>query len=145
MSVQSRCSVVLAPSPGRPEALPLSSPPTTTTRTTLTNQAPDRTTAIQTILVRAPLSLSLMFSVERERDLSSSALSLSAALSHSFSPGSMSAYSLSSLNMSTLPRNMYPTSPRGTLMRRKGKKKDFKSSCESVSKSNKSYYFISWF
>uniref|UniRef100_A0A8C6U851 Glutamate receptor interacting protein 1 n=1 Tax=Neogobius melanostomus TaxID=47308 RepID=A0A8C6U851_9GOBI len=41
------------------------------------------------------------------------------ALSHSFSPGSMSAYSLSSLNMSTLPRNVYPTSPRGTLMRKK--------------------------
>lgn len=58
-------------------------------------------------------------------------LSDSVALSHSFSPGSMSAYSLSSLNMSTLPRNMYPTSPRGTLMRRKAKKKDFKSSCES--------------
>ncbi|TNN23221.1 Glutamate receptor-interacting protein 1 [Liparis tanakae] len=52
-------------------------------------------------------------------------------LGHSFSPGSMSAYSLSSLNMTTLPRNMYPTSPRGTLMRRKAKKKDFKSSCES--------------
>uniref|UniRef100_A0A3P8PHS9 PDZ domain-containing protein n=1 Tax=Astatotilapia calliptera TaxID=8154 RepID=A0A3P8PHS9_ASTCA len=62
-----------------------------------------------------------------------SALSLSAALSHSFSPGSMSAYSLSSLNMSTLPRNMYPTSPRGTLMRRKGKKKDFKSSLSLAS------------
>uniref|UniRef100_A0A674PII4 Glutamate receptor interacting protein 1 n=1 Tax=Takifugu rubripes TaxID=31033 RepID=A0A674PII4_TAKRU len=55
-------------------------------------------------------------------------LSLSAALSHSYSPGSMSAYSLSSLNMSTLPRNMYPTSPRGTLMKKKSKKKDFKSS-----------------
>ncbi|XP_025755520.1 glutamate receptor-interacting protein 1 isoform X3 [Oreochromis niloticus] len=55
------------------------------------------------------------------------------ALSHSFSPGSMSAYSLSSLNMSTLPRNMYPTSPRGTLMRRKGKKKDFKSSLSLAS------------
>ncbi|KAL6116575.1 grip1 [Pungitius sinensis] len=54
-------------------------------------------------------------------------------LSHSFSPGSMSAYSLSSLNMSTLPRNMYPTSPRGTLMRRKGKKKDFKSSLSLAS------------
>lgn len=72
-------------------------------------------------------------------------LSLPAALSHSFSPGSMSAYSLSSLNMSTLPRNMYPTSPRGTLMRRKGKKKDFKSSCEScfffcVSEGNNIYY-----
>ncbi|XP_076015894.1 glutamate receptor-interacting protein 1 isoform X3 [Genypterus blacodes] len=54
-------------------------------------------------------------------------------LSHSFSPGSMSAYSLSSLNMSTLPRNMYPTSPRGTLMRRKMKKKDFKSSLSLAS------------
>uniref|UniRef100_A0A8P4GNY0 PDZ domain-containing protein n=1 Tax=Dicentrarchus labrax TaxID=13489 RepID=A0A8P4GNY0_DICLA len=69
----------------------------------------------------------------RERDLRSSPLSLSAALSHSFSPGSMSAYSLSSLNMSTLPRNMYPTSPRGTLMRRKAKKKDFKSSLSLAS------------
>uniref|UniRef100_A0A665U5X2 Glutamate receptor interacting protein 1 n=1 Tax=Echeneis naucrates TaxID=173247 RepID=A0A665U5X2_ECHNA len=59
--------------------------------------------------------------------------SLSAALGHSFSPGSMSAYSLSSLNMSTLPRNMYPTSPRGTLMRRKAKKKDFKSSLSLAS------------
>src|SRR4029434_2900517 len=38
---------------------------------------------------------------------------------------------LSSLNMSTLPRNMYPTSPRGTMMRRKLKKKDYKSSRES--------------
>uniref|UniRef100_A0A665U3S7 Glutamate receptor interacting protein 1 n=1 Tax=Echeneis naucrates TaxID=173247 RepID=A0A665U3S7_ECHNA len=55
------------------------------------------------------------------------------ALGHSFSPGSMSAYSLSSLNMSTLPRNMYPTSPRGTLMRRKAKKKDFKSSLSLAS------------
>ncbi|XP_068163140.1 glutamate receptor-interacting protein 1 isoform X2 [Antennarius striatus] len=55
------------------------------------------------------------------------------SLSHSFSPGSMSAYSLSSLNMSTLPRNMYPTSPRGTLMRRKAKKKDFKSSLSLAS------------
>uniref|UniRef100_A0A8C9YC75 Glutamate receptor interacting protein 1 n=1 Tax=Sander lucioperca TaxID=283035 RepID=A0A8C9YC75_SANLU len=54
-------------------------------------------------------------------------------LSHSFSPGSMSAYSLSSLNMSTMPRNMYPTSPRGTLMRRKAKKKDFKSSLSLAS------------
>ncbi|XP_062238871.1 glutamate receptor-interacting protein 1 isoform X1 [Platichthys flesus] len=54
-------------------------------------------------------------------------------LSHSFSPGSMSAYSLSSLNMNTLPRNMYPTSPRGTLMRRKAKKKDFKSSLSLAS------------
>uniref|UniRef100_A0A3Q3PZ74 PDZ domain-containing protein n=1 Tax=Monopterus albus TaxID=43700 RepID=A0A3Q3PZ74_MONAL len=55
------------------------------------------------------------------------------SLTHSFSPGSMSAYSLSSLNMSTLPRNMYPTSPRGTLMRKKGKKKDFKSSLSLAS------------
>uniref|UniRef100_A0A3Q1FI88 Glutamate receptor interacting protein 1 n=1 Tax=Acanthochromis polyacanthus TaxID=80966 RepID=A0A3Q1FI88_9TELE len=55
------------------------------------------------------------------------------ALSHSFSPGSMSAYSLSSLNMNTLPRNLYPTSPRGTLMRRKTKKKDFKSSLSLAS------------
>ncbi|XP_056131868.1 glutamate receptor-interacting protein 1 [Lampris incognitus] len=54
-------------------------------------------------------------------------------LGQSFSPGSMSAYSLSSLNMSTLPRNMYPTSPRGTLMRRKMKKKDFKSSLSLAS------------
>ncbi|XP_029018700.1 glutamate receptor-interacting protein 1 isoform X7 [Betta splendens] len=54
-------------------------------------------------------------------------------LSHSFSPGSMSAYSLSSLNMNTLPRNMYPTSPRGTLMRRKPKKKEFKSSLSLAS------------
>ncbi|XP_068611137.1 glutamate receptor-interacting protein 1 [Brachionichthys hirsutus] len=54
-------------------------------------------------------------------------------LGHSFSPGSMSAYSLSSLNMSSLPRNMYPTSPRGTLMRRKAKKKDFKSSLSLAS------------
>ncbi|XP_024143106.1 glutamate receptor-interacting protein 1 isoform X1 [Oryzias melastigma] len=54
-------------------------------------------------------------------------------LSHSFSPGSMSAYSLSSLNMSTLPRNMYPTSPRSTMMRRKAKKKDFKSSLSLAS------------
>uniref|UniRef100_A0A3B3VJU7 Glutamate receptor interacting protein 1 n=1 Tax=Poecilia latipinna TaxID=48699 RepID=A0A3B3VJU7_9TELE len=58
---------------------------------------------------------------------------VSAALSHSFSPGSMSAYSLSSLNMSTLPRNMYPTSPRSTMMRRKAKKKDFKSSLSLAS------------
>ncbi|XP_038161114.1 glutamate receptor-interacting protein 1 isoform X4 [Cyprinodon tularosa] len=60
-------------------------------------------------------------------------LHLSAALGHSFSPGSMSAYSLSSLNMSTLPRNMYPTSPRSTMMRRKAKKKDFKSSLSLAS------------
>lgn len=134
--VQSRCSVVPVPSPGRPEVPPLSSPHTTTTRTTLTNQLPDRTTAIQTTLVRPPRSLSLSLPEVccfrlRERPPLIISLSSSAALSHSFSPGSMSAYSLSSLNMSTLPRNMYPTSPRGTLMRRKAKKKDFKSSRES--------------
>ncbi|KAJ8783617.1 hypothetical protein J1605_008660 [Eschrichtius robustus] len=51
-----------------------------------------------------------------------------AALSSSFSPTSTSAYSLSSLNMGTLPRSLYSTSPRGTMMRRRLKKKDFKSS-----------------
>ncbi|XP_058841571.1 glutamate receptor-interacting protein 1 isoform X12 [Acipenser ruthenus] len=51
----------------------------------------------------------------------------------SFSPASMSAYSLSSLNMGTLPRNLYPTSPRGTLMRRKLKKKDHRSSLSLAS------------
>uniref|UniRef100_A0A8C1W551 Glutamate receptor interacting protein 1 n=1 Tax=Cyprinus carpio TaxID=7962 RepID=A0A8C1W551_CYPCA len=61
-------------------------------------------------------------------------LSLShTALGSSFSPTSMSAYSLSSLNMNTLPRTMYPTSPRGTMMRRKLKKKDFKSSMSLAS------------
>uniref|UniRef100_A0A8C7MYI9 Glutamate receptor interacting protein 1 n=1 Tax=Oncorhynchus kisutch TaxID=8019 RepID=A0A8C7MYI9_ONCKI len=55
------------------------------------------------------------------------------ALGSSFSPTSMSTYSLSSLNMSTLPRNMYPTSPRGTMIRRKLKKKDFKSSLSLAS------------
>uniref|UniRef100_A0A8C9V550 Glutamate receptor interacting protein 1 n=1 Tax=Scleropages formosus TaxID=113540 RepID=A0A8C9V550_SCLFO len=54
-------------------------------------------------------------------------------LGTSFSPTSMSAYSLSSLNMGTLPRNMYPTSPRGTMMRRKLKKKDHKSSLSLAS------------
>uniref|UniRef100_A0A8C1IN49 Glutamate receptor interacting protein 1 n=1 Tax=Cyprinus carpio TaxID=7962 RepID=A0A8C1IN49_CYPCA len=54
-------------------------------------------------------------------------------LGSSFSPTSMSAYSLSSLNMNTLPRTMYPTSPRGTMMRRKLKKKDFKSSMSLAS------------
>ncbi|XP_007903150.1 glutamate receptor-interacting protein 1 isoform X3 [Callorhinchus milii] len=54
-------------------------------------------------------------------------------VSASFSPASMSAYSLSSLNMGTLPRNLYPTSPRGTLMRRKMKKKDYKSSLSLAS------------
>ncbi|KAJ3612567.1 hypothetical protein NHX12_020838 [Muraenolepis orangiensis] len=47
--------------------------------------------------------------------------------------GSMSAYSLSSIGMGTLPRNMYPNSPRGTLLKRKGKKKDFKSSLSLAS------------
>ncbi|XP_072915676.1 glutamate receptor-interacting protein 1 isoform X5 [Hemitrygon akajei] len=56
-----------------------------------------------------------------------------ALVSTSFPPTSMSAYSLSSLNMGTLPRNLYPTSPRGTLMRRKLKKKDHKSSLSLAS------------
>ncbi|ELK25757.1 Glutamate receptor-interacting protein 1 [Myotis davidii] len=51
-----------------------------------------------------------------------------ALVSSSFSPTSMSAYSLSSLNVGTLPRSLYSTSPRGTMMRRRLKKKDFKSS-----------------
>ncbi|XP_072598003.1 glutamate receptor-interacting protein 1 isoform X2 [Vulpes vulpes] len=51
----------------------------------------------------------------------------------SFSPTSMSAYSLSSLNMGTLPRSLYSTSPRGTMMRRRLKKKDFKSSLSLAS------------
>ncbi|KAG7278595.1 hypothetical protein CRUP_013337 [Coryphaenoides rupestris] len=55
------------------------------------------------------------------------------SLAQSFSPGSMSAYSLSSISMSTLPRNMYPSSPRGTLLKRKSKKKDFKSSLSLAS------------
>ncbi|XP_064175357.1 glutamate receptor-interacting protein 1-like isoform X1 [Anguilla rostrata] len=50
-----------------------------------------------------------------------------------FSPTSMSAYSLSSLTMGALPRNVYPTSPRGTMLRRKLKKKDFKSSLSLAS------------
>ncbi|XP_072002746.1 glutamate receptor-interacting protein 1 isoform X2 [Engystomops pustulosus] len=54
-------------------------------------------------------------------------------VSSSFSPTSMSAYSLSSLNMGSLPRSLYPTSPRGTLMRRRMKKKDFKSSLSLAS------------
>ncbi|XP_066447688.1 glutamate receptor-interacting protein 1 isoform X3 [Eleutherodactylus coqui] len=58
---------------------------------------------------------------------------LPALVSSSFSPTSMSAYSLSSLNMGTLPRSLYPTSPRGTLMRRRMKKKDFKSSLSLAS------------
>ncbi|XP_040451870.1 glutamate receptor-interacting protein 1 isoform X4 [Falco naumanni] len=56
-----------------------------------------------------------------------------ALVSSSFSPTSMSAYSLSSLNMGTLPRSLYSTSPRGTMMRRKMKKKDFKSSLSLAS------------
>ncbi|KFU89669.1 Glutamate receptor-interacting protein 1, partial [Chaetura pelagica] len=59
--------------------------------------------------------------------------SLPALVSSSFSPTSMSAYSLSSLNMGTLPRSLYSTSPRGTMMRRKMKKKDFKSSLSLAS------------
>ncbi|XP_056430177.1 glutamate receptor-interacting protein 1 isoform X4 [Hyla sarda] len=58
---------------------------------------------------------------------------LPALVSSSFSPTSMSAYSLSSLNTGTLPRSLYPTSPRGTLMRRRLKKKDFKSSLSLAS------------
>ncbi|KAM5288384.1 glutamate receptor-interacting protein 1 isoform 13-T13 [Ctenodactylus gundi] len=56
-----------------------------------------------------------------------------AVVSASFSPTSMSAYSLSSLNMGTLPRSVYSTSPRGTMMRRRLKKKDFKSSLSLAS------------
>ncbi|XP_039198198.1 glutamate receptor-interacting protein 1 isoform X4 [Crotalus tigris] len=56
-----------------------------------------------------------------------------ALVSSSFSPASMSAYSLSSLNMGTLPHSLYSTSPRGTLMRRRMKKKDFKSSLSLAS------------
>ncbi|NP_001366278.1 glutamate receptor-interacting protein 1 isoform 10 [Homo sapiens] len=56
-----------------------------------------------------------------------------ALVSSSFSPTSMSAYSLSSLNMGTLPRSLYSTSPRGTMMRRRLKKKDFKSSLSLAS------------
>ncbi|XP_064175362.1 glutamate receptor-interacting protein 1-like isoform X6 [Anguilla rostrata] len=55
------------------------------------------------------------------------------ALGSPFSPTSMSAYSLSSLTMGALPRNVYPTSPRGTMLRRKLKKKDFKSSLSLAS------------
>ncbi|KAL1774954.1 glutamate receptor-interacting protein 1 isoform X1 [Sigmodon hispidus] len=55
------------------------------------------------------------------------------AMVSSSSPTSMSAYSLSSLNMGTLPRNLYSTSPRGTMMRRRLKKKDFKSSLSLAS------------
>ncbi|XP_015265988.1 PREDICTED: glutamate receptor-interacting protein 1 [Gekko japonicus] len=56
-----------------------------------------------------------------------------ALVSSSFSSASMSAYSLSSLNMGTLPRSLYSTSPRGTMMRRRMKKKDFKSSLSLAS------------
>ncbi|KAK2498377.1 hypothetical protein MC885_011890, partial [Smutsia gigantea] len=56
-----------------------------------------------------------------------------ALASSSFSPASVSAYSLSSLNMGTLPRSLYSTSPRGTMMRRRLKKKDFKSSLSLAS------------
>ncbi|XP_027398271.1 glutamate receptor-interacting protein 1 isoform X8 [Bos indicus x Bos taurus] len=59
--------------------------------------------------------------------------SQTALVSSSFSPTSMSAYSLSSLNMGTLPRSLYSTSPRGTMMRRRLKKKDFKSSLSLAS------------
>ncbi|XP_061107680.1 glutamate receptor-interacting protein 1-like isoform X2 [Conger conger] len=55
-------------------------------------------------------------------------------LGSSFSPSSMSAYSLSSLNVNTLPRSLYPASPRGTMMRRKLKRKDHKS-CLSLASS----------
>nr|XP_032644720.1 glutamate receptor-interacting protein 1 isoform X1 [Chelonoidis abingdonii] len=58
---------------------------------------------------------------------------LPALVSSSFSPTSVSAYSLSSLNMGTLPRSIYSTSPRGTMMRRRMKKKDFKSSLSLAS------------
>uniref|UniRef100_A0A7N4NYX2 Glutamate receptor interacting protein 1 n=1 Tax=Sarcophilus harrisii TaxID=9305 RepID=A0A7N4NYX2_SARHA len=51
-----------------------------------------------------------------------------AMVSSSISPTSMSGYSLNSLNTGTLPRGVYTTSPRGTMMRRRLKKKDFKSS-----------------
>ncbi|XP_062930662.1 glutamate receptor-interacting protein 1 isoform X4 [Cynocephalus volans] len=56
-----------------------------------------------------------------------------ALVSSSFSPTSVSAYSLSSLNMGTFPRSLYSTSPRGTMMRRRLKKKDFKSSLSLAS------------
>ncbi|XP_075408905.1 glutamate receptor-interacting protein 1 isoform X4 [Tenrec ecaudatus] len=56
-----------------------------------------------------------------------------ALVASSFSPTSLSAYSLSSLNMGTLPRSLYSTSPRGTMMRRRLKKKDFKSSLSLAS------------
>ncbi|XP_028305055.1 glutamate receptor-interacting protein 1 isoform X7 [Gouania willdenowi] len=55
------------------------------------------------------------------------------ALGQSFSPGSMSAYSLSSLNVGSLPRTVFPSSPRSSMMRRKNKKKEFKSSLSLAS------------
>lgn len=80
VDMQSRYSVVPGPSPGRPEAPRLSSPPTTTTRTTLTNQLPDRTTAIPTTLVRLIPS----FSPEvLHGDLRSHLISLSVCLQRS--------------------------------------------------------------
>ncbi|XP_028305052.1 glutamate receptor-interacting protein 1 isoform X4 [Gouania willdenowi] len=54
-------------------------------------------------------------------------------LGQSFSPGSMSAYSLSSLNVGSLPRTVFPSSPRSSMMRRKNKKKEFKSSLSLAS------------
>ncbi|XP_072511394.1 glutamate receptor-interacting protein 1 isoform X4 [Notamacropus eugenii] len=56
-----------------------------------------------------------------------------AMVSSSISPTSMSGYSLNSLNTGTLPRGVYTTSPRGTMMRRRLKKKDFKSSLSLAS------------
>uniref|UniRef100_A0A8C5N8M4 PDZ domain-containing protein n=1 Tax=Gouania willdenowi TaxID=441366 RepID=A0A8C5N8M4_GOUWI len=47
--------------------------------------------------------------------------------------GSMSAYSLSSLNVGSLPRTVFPSSPRSSMMRRKNKKKEFKSSLSLAS------------
>uniref|UniRef100_A0A8C9VT04 Glutamate receptor interacting protein 1 n=1 Tax=Scleropages formosus TaxID=113540 RepID=A0A8C9VT04_SCLFO len=54
-------------------------------------------------------------------------------LGSSFSNSSMSAYSLSSLSMGTLPRNLQPPSPRTATMRRKLHKKDQKSSLSLAS------------
>ncbi|XP_030072277.1 LOW QUALITY PROTEIN: glutamate receptor-interacting protein 1 [Microcaecilia unicolor] len=56
-----------------------------------------------------------------------------ALVSSTIFPPSMSAYSLSSLKTETLPRSLYPTSPHETLMRRRMKKKDFKSSLSLAS------------
>uniref|UniRef100_A0A8C9W4G1 Glutamate receptor interacting protein 1 n=1 Tax=Scleropages formosus TaxID=113540 RepID=A0A8C9W4G1_SCLFO len=58
---------------------------------------------------------------------------LSLVLGSSFSNSSMSAYSLSSLSMGTLPRNLQPPSPRTATMRRKLHKKDQKSSLSLAS------------